>query len=494
VLPDAERDRVDGALERRADRRVRDRAAYLAALSSAPLQILTFPRADLRAQRAARPAAWLLETAKARAGRFVAAEELEPGRAAGANGETAAWLRIVSSFDGAVRAAREPVSLQEHDLQSLLRWRGSRARHPLVRAEPALRAGLRATRARAGRRLDAWDGIIDPALIAPPSGETALSPTSLEHWAKCPFRYLLGQILHVQAVDRPEDRDRISPRDRGSLIHAVLEQFLATHPRTAPEHGWSADERAELRAAAERWCDEFEGLGLTGRRVLWRLDRARILRELDRVLDTDEAVRAERGLVPHEFELGFGGANDDLPAVRFDLPTGVTVAFRGRIDRVDVDRDGGFEVFDYKTGRPDVDEATLCDDPVVGGTRLQLAIYSLALRQGTGRSVRGSYWFTRNTEADALCGFPLDTSTEARVRSVLDLVAEEITAGHFPAYPGPDDYWHGPLSCRTCDYDRLCPRDRVRRFERRRSDPVLEGILSLREPDEDDVDTEEVDA
>jgi hypothetical protein len=34
----------------------------------------------------------------------------------------------------------------------------------------------------------------------------------------------------------------------------------------------------------------------------------------------------------------------------------------------------------------------------------------------------------------------------------------------------------------------------VRRFERRRSDPVLEGILSLREPDEDDVDTEEVDA
>lgn len=483
VLPDVERDRVDGALDRRGDRRTNDRAAYLAALSIAPERILSFPRADTRAQRAARPAAWLLETASLRAGRLVAAEELEPGsgRSNGLDG-----VRVVSSFDGEVRDATVPASLQEHDLQSLLRWKGARIRHPLVRAEPALAAGLRAVRSRTGRRLDAWDGVIDARLITPPGEEATLSPTSLENWAKCPFRYLLAQILHVDAVERPEARDRISGRDRGTLIHAVLEQFLAAHPRSGPEHGWSPEERAALRAAADQWCDEFESLGLTGRKVLWALDRARILRELDRVLDTDAALRAERGLVPHGVEVGFGTADDELPAVRFDLSTGAKVAFRGRIDRVDRDRDGNLEIFDYKTGIPDLDEGVLCDDPVVGGTRLQLAIYSLAVRAGEpSRAVRGSYWFTRNTSEDALCGFALDSGAEDRVRTVLDLVSEEITAGHFPAYPGPDDYWRGPLSCQHCDYDRLCPGDRVRRFEHRRGDPAIEGILSLREPEDE---------
>ena len=446
------------------------------------------------AQRAVRPAAWMLETAATHAQRLVAAHELEPSTVEASAATDAGWLRVVPSFDDAVRGTTTPASLQEHDVQSLLRARGSRLRHPLVRAEPRLGAGLRCVRARTGRQLDAWDGIVDARLLSTPGEDAALSPTALELWAKCPFRYLLQRVMKVEGLERPEARDRISPRHRGTLIHEVLETFLASHPRDSPEQPWSVGERAELRAMGEALCDDAQRLGLTGRPVLWAVDRTRILRELERVLDTDEVLRAARGLVPHAMELGFGYPDDDLPPVRIELSTGATVAFRGRIDRVDRDRDGHLEVFDYKTGSADLTEDELLADPVGGGTRLQLALYALAVRSDQpGRPVRASYWFTRNAGADAVRGFTLDATAEERVRFVLDLVADEITQGHFPAYPGADNFMWGPESCRYCDFDRLCPRDRVRRFERRRDAPAMDGILSLREPVDDepgDVDDE----
>jgi ATP-dependent helicase/nuclease subunit B len=485
LLPDAEREQLGGALPRRADRRVQERAAYLAALAAAPWRGLSYPRADTRSMRVARPAPWLLETASAHEGRLVGAHELESG----VTGST--WLRVVDSFDSAVRAAAEPASIQEHDLQWLLRWPDSKLRHPLVRAEPRLAAGLRAVRARTGHRLDAWDGVISGDLVVLPGIDAPLSPTSLETWAKCPFRYLLAQVLRVRAVERPEARDRIAPRERGSLVHAVLDAFLRAHPRTAPEQPWSSEERFALRAVAEMACDQAEQAGLTGRAVLWRLDRGRILRELDRVLDTDEAVRAERGLIPRDVEVGFGYPDDALPPVRLDLENGRTVLFRGRIDRVDEGRDGNLEVFDYKTGYiPDeLSDEELTRDPVQGGEKLQLAIYGLAVREGEqSRQVQASYWYTREAGDLAVRGFTLDETAEDRIRYVLELVADEITAGHFPAYPGEDNWWSGPESCRGCDYDRLCPRDRVRRFERRRNEPALEGILSLRDPTVDGLD------
>jgi RecB family exonuclease len=300
----------------------------------------------------------------------------------------------------------------------------------------------------------------------------------------------LRDILHVRAVERPEARDRMSPRDRGTLIHDVLEQFLRQHPRDDPEHAWSADERAALRSFATEQCENAERDGLTGRSVLWAIDRTRILRELERVLDADEVVRAERGLVPHGFEVGFGHDDDDLPPVQIELGSGVPVRFRGRIDRVDRATDGHIEVFDYKTGHLDLKPDALAEDPVIAGRRLQLAIYGLAVRQGDpSQAVRASYWFTRESVDDALLGFELDATTDERVHDVLDLMADEISSGHFPAYPGPDNYFRGPDNCRYCDYTRLCPPDRVRRFERRRDEPEFAGIRWLAEgPDDDAID------
>ena len=77
---------------------------------------------------------------------------------------------------------------------------------------------------------------------------TPLSPTSLEQWAGCPFRYFLGHVLRISALDDPEEIYAITPLERGSLVHGVLEEFIgkAKEESTLPQPSepWSRQHRA----------------------------------------------------------------------------------------------------------------------------------------------------------------------------------------------------------------------------------------------------------
>src|SRR5262245_12134761 len=481
-LSDRARSTVSG-LPRRSDAVARERADYLAALAAGTTRVLTTPRADRRAQRPARPAPWLLETASQLAGRPVLAAELDPGHA---TAQGAPWLNLVASFESALEHAPTAGSLQEHHLQGLLAWKAARRplrRHPLVVAHHDLRLGFTAIGARGRRSLGPWDGVIGARAGLAPGAEQILSPTSLEHWAHCPFRYFLARVLRVEELERPEARERLSPAERGTIIHDVLQQFVAENPRATPDQPWSADERAALRAIAEAHCDAAEELGITGRAVWWKLDRARILRELDAVLETDEWARAHDGTVPWAFELGFGNAGDVLAPLTIDVEGGVPVTFRGRIDRVDRAPDGSrYFVYDYKTGSP-ADLTGITDDPVLKGRRLQLAIYATAVQRSfPDAEVGAHYWFTRERDDEAFAGFVLGDVETARLHDALGTIVGAVAAGQFPMYPGADGYF-GPDNCRWCAFDRVCPRDRARRFERRRDDAALEAITSMAEHD-----------
>jgi hypothetical protein len=306
-------------------------------------------------------------------------------------------------------------------------------------------------------------------------------------------------MLRVEELERPEARERISPAERGTIIHDVLQEFVAEFPRVKPDQPWSPEERAALRAIAERHCDAAEQHGITGRAVWWKLDRARILRELDAVLETDEWARAHDGTIPWAFELGFGNAGDALAPLTIDVEGGITVTFRGRIDRVDRAPDGSrYFVYDYKTGSP-TDLTAIEDDPVLKGRKLQLAIYATAVQRSfPDAEVGAHYWFTRERGNEAFAGFVLGDVETERLHDALGTIVGAVAAGQFPMYPGADGYF-GPENCRWCAFDRVCPRDRARRFERRRDDPALDAITALAEHDwspEGDVavDTTEVDA
>jgi ATP-dependent helicase/DNAse subunit B len=313
----------------------------------------------------------------------------------------------------------------------------------------------------------------------------AVSPTSLESWATCPFQYFLGHVLRIGTVERPEETETISALDRGTLVHGVLEEFLRTvAPRVTPDQVWSPDEHALLVRIAVRHADEAEAAGLTGRPLLWKLARRQIMREVLGFLARDEELRRTHGVLASAagVELAFGLPGASTPAVPVDL-AGATVEFRGRIDRIDQSPDGSkVVVYDYKTGRstssPELAAA------LGRGTKLQLAIYALAARRmAPDASVEAYYWYLRNGEVG---GYPLDAEHEAVFGAVAGEIVQGIEHGVFPAYPGePRVDRHSWDNCLYCPFDQVCPPGRAQTWERMRDDPQVVGFRRLAEPDED---------
>ena len=480
LLPDDERSAAGDELPLRASRPTEERRDYLAALATAPERVLVFPRADLRGQRGKLPARWLLETASQLAGRTVFSKDLESLKTP--------WYSVVPSFEGALADTGEPASLQEYDLRSLHRYRQAGKRvteHFLVAETPALQAGLTAELSRQGAQLTRWDGRVQATPELMPSAERPVSPTALQHWAECPFRYFLGHVIRVAETEKPEETLTITPLERGNLVHQALETFIReAAPRTTADQPWDSTEREHLMQIGERLCAEYEAKGVTGRPLLWRLEREQILRDLAGFLDADEQLRNEHGVVNTEVELAFGLADAEQPAVTVALDDGRAVAFRGRIDRVDRAPDGSrLLVLDYKSGSP-ARYAKLKIDPVKRGQLLQLPIYALAAQQrfGPGR-VDAAYWFVREQEGYESLGYEITDERLAAFRNAIGVIVDGIGQGLYPARPGERTN-ENFQNCRFCPYDRVCPSDRARVWGRKRGARELRSYVQLAEPED----------
>jgi RecB family exonuclease len=484
LLPDDERAAVGAALPQRTERARHAHRTFLAALGAAPERVLSYARGDQRQGRVVRPSRWLLDTLGALEGRDRRVFSRDLDQLAPLHGWTS-----VPSLPAAILSPLEPASLADHDLRSLLQWFAGHGRlddHPLASSDEVLRLGLLARHERRRQGFSRFDGDVARVATPSPTEGGALSPTSLQSYAVCPRRYLFAQVLRVSVTERPETIQRISARERGSLVHEILERFLAHETdlerdqRVRPDQPWSAAHMAVLAEIADEVFDEYEQKGLTGRALLWDLDRAAIRRDLQRFLTEDDRRREARRCIPEAAELSFGPA-DGTP-VTIALHDGRTLGFKGFADRIDLTEDGGAVVVDYKTGR-DEDYRALEDDPVVRGTMLQLPIYGLAARARYGPvPVHSSYWFLNERAGFKELGYDLDAERLDRFVDALEVIVGGIESGAFPGRPGAEDTYRSKFAnCRRCDFDPICPNDRERAWQRAKDAPVLAGYVKLSE-------------
>lgn len=197
----------------------------------------------------------------------------------------------------------------------------------------------------------------------------------------------------VSGLPRPEEAFEISALDRGAVIHGILEAYFQ---RTSVSRCDStASRRLAMQEAIEEGLKRAEAVYVTGRRVMWHLERERITRDLLAFVDQESERCAERGLAQRHAEFRFGIGQTGPGPVSVELPGLGTVRFRGVIDRVETNDDGSEAVVvDYKTGSASAYSA-LKDDPIDHGMRLQLPIYAEAVRAAfpSARSVAAQYWF-----------------------------------------------------------------------------------------------------
>jgi hypothetical protein len=479
LLPDRERRVVGHDLPARGDRSGDDHRALLALIAAAERSLLLYPRGDLRRAADRSPSRWLTEQTDR--------------------------IEEVPSFVAGLRRAAFPAHEHEYDTRCLLDWHDGRSRDdsaradltalPSVRERAELRRGIELRRSRLSRRLTRFDGNLDAgdlrgAVLPHPTDDGQVTSASrLESWAGCPHAYFMRHVLRVEPVDDSDDDHRISALERGSLVHRILERWLAEAIADgevpAPEERWSGRWRARLMTVGHEECDRLAARGLVGRQLYWSYDRQQILSDLNRFLDFDDEQRASHRSRPAAAELGFGIPDSSSGPVTISIDRDRSLRLRGSIDRVDETSDGGLLVIDYKTGSTRAYDKLDLDDPTLGGRRLQLVLYDLAARRLRDASDAaegyGAYWFVSAKGRFTPIGYATDEA-RPRVLEAVRSVVDGIGAGLFPLHP-EEPGWKPWVSCLYCEPDGMGTKDQWRDWQRKQRDPALAPYLDLIDPD-----------
>jgi DNA helicase II / ATP-dependent DNA helicase PcrA len=230
-----------------------------------------------------------------------------------------------------------------------------------------------------------------------------LSASDIETYRTCPLKYKFARVFRIPS--EPTINQRF-----GILVHQVLERYHA------PDAGQGLPELLGLLEAG--WRRGGFGDSEEERQLRVKATQA-LVRYHDRF--------REEGGEPVWFERSF----------QFKLGPHV---LRGRVDRVDRLPEGGYELIDYKTGRPK-SAAQLRED-------VQLSLYAVGAREAWQlEAPQQAYYYVLDDQK-----VPVERSEEDRdwiTDTVLE-VGEGIQSQGFEPTPSF-------AACSMCDYRIACP-------------------------------------
>ncbi len=198
-----------------------------------------------------------------------------------------------------------------------------------------------------------------------------LSPSAIEDYHKCPFRYFCKFGLRVRALKKAELNSAV----HGLVVHYVLENIFRAHTNRELIEMEDGERRAEVK----KYADEYVLTQMSGEsdsRFDYRLRRIEEI--IDIILRRLIAEFSSCEFETVDVELNIG-RNGEVKEYTLGLPGGGTISLHGIVDRVDVmktDDESFVRVIDYKTGGKDF---KLSDVPY--GLNLQMLIYLMCLWQ-----------------------------------------------------------------------------------------------------------------
>jgi ATP-dependent helicase/nuclease subunit B len=307
----------------------------------------------------------------------------------------------------------------------------------------------------------------------------SISPTRLEAYASCPYQYLLNVIMGIEALTEPEKEATIDPLDKGTLVHSILWKFFTDLKK---ERGSSLHlepkDLERLLEIANKEFTEFEQRGVTGYSMLWEVEKRSIL---DNLVDFFNEELNETEFIPTYFEVRYGMKPLDFQESEISTEepvslklAGKTVNLKGRIDRIDLTKDGKrARVRDYKTGK-----VLAKANDFQGGTTLQLPLYLYAAKQLLGRLHKGvqiesaEYYSLKNGKRVGFEGSELEAK-EAKLHKILNTIVASIEDGIFIAVPDGQ--------CGYCELKIICGTWTEMLFERKAKDPRVKRYLEMLE-------------
>lgn len=194
-----------------------------------------------------------------------------------------------------------------------------------------------------------------PAETVPVQRRQEFRVTELDDYLACPYDYYVKHILGIEPLETVTED--ISPRDRGSKIHALLHKFYLS---------WNIPITKQNRPEAEIILKKLSESAFAREADSMRNRREKMefqTRIMKRFLDAEEEFWTH-GMRPVYLER-------TIEAFMLTLADGRNVVLSGKIDRIDVDDRGNYIIVDYKTGKYPLPKMGLEQD------LFQLPIYSI---------------------------------------------------------------------------------------------------------------------
>jgi ATP-dependent helicase/nuclease subunit B len=448
---------------------------HLAVAAAGERFIASYPRMDVAEARPRVPSFYALELPRALEGALPKLSEFET------SARDAAPARLNWP---APQETSQAIDDAEYDLavlgSALKRQQGARY---LMETNQNL---ARSLRSRYTRWRPAWkesDGLLtrDAATLSA-LGEHRLaarawSPSSLEQFAGCPYKFALHGILRLRPREDAAPLQYLDPMTRGALFHAVQfallgelrsADLLPVNAQRLPDALVAADRTLELVARQYQ-----EDLAPAIPRV-WKTEVEDLRTDLRGWLQ--QVAQNDSDWLPLYFEFAFGlaareGRDPASTTEEAVLPEGVRL--RGSIDLVEKNSlTGALRVTDHKTGKPPERIPAITG----GGRVLQPLLYALSASQFLGKDVEsGRLFYATQRGGYQHIVIPANPRARAFLAKLLQNIDESIATGFLPPNPEKD-------ACRTCDYRTVCgPYEELRAAKQKdRRDERLEGLKEVR--------------
>jgi CRISPR/Cas system-associated exonuclease Cas4 (RecB family) len=466
------------------DNRVADerRRLHIACAAARTRLVFSYPRMDAVESRPRVPSFYALEIVRAAHGRLPDLRTFEEKARRGAP----------SRLDWPAPAdAMEAIDDAEFDLAALGRAfavdapdaadaRG--AGRYLIEANPYLAESLRRYARRNRTGWYAADGLVEPdeatraVLATQRLAARSYSPSALQHFAACPYSFLLHAIHKLRPREEKVALEQMDPLTRGALFHEAQfrlfrelqsAELLPMGPGNVARiieiadgvlDRVAAENEEKLAPAIPRvWRSEIEDL---------RIDLRGWIRH----------AAADDGWMPSHFEFRFGGVGsgaDDLRDPRSTDAEAVLdngVRLRGAIDLIEKHTTRGtLRITDHKTGKPPQELPKY----VGGGALMQPLAYAMAAESLLGAAAEVSR-LSYCTQRGGYQEIPFEITPRHRAFFIhaMSLIDGEIDRGFLPAAPQAG-------ACAMCDYQPVCGPNEERRTGRKRREE-LEALQSLR--------------
>ena len=335
------------------------------------------------------------------------------------------------------------------------------------------------------KTLSEYDGITGPLPeFTDKLKKKGISPTSLELYGKCPFKYFIQKVMEIEPLEEPVKDDSIESIELGRIYHRLLQSIYS-------DIDFGNLSVKQITSIIEKntgdYISEYEKNPVGLYPVVWEVIKLELKQNIMEFILSDIAHIRESGYIPAYFE------QKESSAVPLSEPKNtIGMKFQGKADRIDILKNNSgvsFRIIDYKYSKYDKNKDLTKDS--LNGEHFQLPVYQQLIKHFLTEKIKPS----NNIEIQESMLLAMRKNNEGRYckktipgdfwkvngsqfSRIIENYLNYINSGAFFIYLPKNR--HAGDYCSYCPYKTICRKNQQPLLQRIKTDKLTEKYREIR--------------